>query len=385
MIRIEPSPGTIISILLLIAGIWVLTQLQSVVLVLIAALTIVGAVNPAVRWLEERSVRRGMGIAVVFATLLVIAALIITLTIPSLFSQITDLLEQEPALRAGLAKWLMVSNLTSPLADLLDKVQFGDLVRMAAANVFSLSTRVIEIFAYSVSSIFLALYIMIDRDRLRGGLFLVVPRSDHIRLSRIMLNLETIVGGYVRGQVITSALMTAFVFVLLASCGAQNALAIAVFAGVADVLPYIGPIFSVGAAVIAAFPLTPAVIIIVLVLMLSYEEFESRVIIPRIYGRALRLPSSIILLSLLIGGVLMGIIGALLALPVAAALLMLIEELRVELPGQQEQVEDVEIRERDDRGEEEYVRRAKGMPAQQAAAIAVAISTDRLNGEKNLP
>jgi predicted PurR-regulated permease PerM len=385
VIRIEPSPGTIIAILLLIAGIWVLTQLQSVVLVLIAALTIVGAVNPAVRWLEERRLRRGAGIAIVFAALLVITALIITLTIPSLFTQITDLLEQEPALRAGLAKWLMVSNLTSPLADLLGKVHSGDLIRMAAANVFALSTRVIEIFAYSVSSIFLALYIMIDRDRLRGGLFLVVPRTHHIRLSRIMLNLETIVGGYVRGQIITSALMTVFVFILLTSCGAQNALAIAVFAGVADVLPYIGPIFSVGAAVVAAFSLTPAVIIIVLVLMLIYEEFESRVIIPRIYGRALRLPSSIILLSLLIGGVLMGIIGALLALPLAAALLMLVEELRVELPGQQEQAEDVEIRERDDRGEEEYERRAEGMPAQQAAAIAVAISTDRQNEEKSLP
>ena len=81
----------------------------------------------------------------------------------------------------------------------------------------------------------------------------------------------------------------------------------------------------------------------------------------------------------------MGIIGALLALPVAAAALMLVEELRVELPGQQEQAEDVKIRERDDRGEEEYERRAEGMPAQQAAAIAVAISTDRLNEEKNLP
>jgi len=385
VIRIEPSPGTIISILLLIAGIWVLTQLQSVVLVLIAALTIVGAVNPAVRWFEERRLKRGLGIAIVFAALLVITALIITLTIPSLFTQITDLLEQEPALRAGLAKWLMVSNLTSPLADLLGKVHSGDLIRMAAANVFALSTRVIEIFAYSVSSIFLALYIMIDRDRLRGGLFLVVPRTHHIRLSRIMLNLETIVGGYVRGQIITSALMSVFVFILLTSCGAQNALAIAVFAGVADVLPYIGPIFSVGAAALAAFSLTPAVIIIVLVLMLIYEEFESRVIIPRIYGRALRLPSSIILLSLLIGGVLMGIIGALLALPLAAALLMLVEELRVELPGQQEQAEDVEIRERDDRGEEEYERRADGMPAQQAAAIAVAISTDRQNEEKSLP
>ena len=81
----------------------------------------------------------------------------------------------------------------------------------------------------------------------------------------------------------------------------------------------------------------------------------------------------------------MGIIGALLALPVAAAVLMLIEELRVELPGQQEQAADVEIRERDDRGEEEYERRAEGMPAGQAAAIAVEITTDRHKEESSVP
>jgi uncharacterized protein YoaH (UPF0181 family) len=98
----------------------------------------------------------------------------------------------------------------------------------------------------------------------------------------------------------------------------------------------------------------------------------------------LRLPSSVILISLLAGSVLLGIVGALLALPVSAALLMLIEELRVELPGQQEQAEDLEIRERDDRGEAEYERRAEGMPAGQAAAIAVEISADRHN-EENSP
>jgi ABC-type lipoprotein release transport system permease subunit len=107
-------------------------------------------------------------------------------------------------------------------------------------------------------------------------------------------------------------------------------------------------------------------------------------IIPRIYGRALRLPSSVILLSLLAGGVLYGITGALLALPVAAVAMMLIEELRIELPGQQEQAEDVAIRERDDRGEEEYERRAEGMPAEQAAAIAVDISADRQKEETSL-
>jgi len=384
VIRIEPSPGTVIALLLLIGGLWVLARLLPVVLVLVAALTIVGTIDPAVRWLEERRMRRGIGIAIVFSALMVVAVLIITMTIPALMSQATNLLDQEPALRASLAKWLAGSPLTSPLAEMLRKVHSGDLVRMAASNVYEYSTRAIVIVAYILSSVFLALYIMIDRDRLRGGLFLLVPRSHHIRLSRVMLNLETIVGGYIRGQIITSVLMAVFVFVLLKVCGASNALAIAVFAGVADVLPYLGALLSVGAAVMATLSLSPVIIIIVFVAMLIYEEFESRVIIPKIYGRALRLPSSVILLSLLAGGVLMGIVGALLALPVAAAVLMLIEELRVELPGQQEQAVDVEIRERDDRGEEEYERRAEGMPAEQAAAIAVEISTDRHNEENSL-
>ena len=377
VIRIEPSPGTIIALLLIIGGLWVLNRLLPVVLVLVAALIIVGTISPAVRWLEERPMRRGFGIAIVFTALVVVTVLIITLTIPSLITQVTNLLDQEPALRARLAHWMAGSHLTSPLADLLRNVQSGDLVRLAASNAYEYSSRAIAIFAYILSSVFLALYIMLDRDRLRGGLFLVVPRSHHIRLSRVMLNLETIVGGYIRGQVITCAFMSIFVFILLISCGVPNALAIAVFAGVADVLPYIGALLSVGAAVMASLSSGPVIIIVVLVLMLAYEEFESRVIIPRIYGRALRLPSSVILFSLLAGSVLSGIVGALLALPVAAAALMLIEELRVELPGQQEQTEDVEIRERDDRGEEEYERRAEGMPAEQAAAIAVEISTDR--------
>jgi len=381
VIRIEPAPGTILALLLLAAGLWVLNRLLPVVLVLVAALIIVGTISPTVQWLEKRRMRRGLGIAIVFTALFAITILFITMTIPSLMAQATSLLEQEPTLRAHLANWLAGSHLTMPLADLLRKVHSGDLVTMAASNAIAFSTRLVAIFAYILSSVFLALYIMIDRDRLRGGFFLVIPMSHHIRLSRVMLNLETIVGAYVRGQVITSAFMAAFVFVLLRSCGVSNALAIAVFAGAADVLPYIGALLSVGMAVAAAISRGPTTVLIVIVLMLLYEEFESRFIMPRIYGRALRLPSSVILFSLLAGSVLGGITGALLALPVAAAALMIIEELRVDLPGQQEQAQDVEIRERDDLGEQEYERRTEGMPAEAAAAIAVEITADRHRAE----
>jgi len=119
--------------------------------------------------------------------------------------------------------------------------------------------------------------------------------------------------------------------------------------------------------------------VVVLVAMLAYEEFESRFLVPKIYGNALRLPSSVVLFALLAGGTLMGITGALLALPAAAAALMMIKELRVELPG--EAIDDGELRARDERAEEEYERRADGVPAEQAAAIAVEISEDRQQQE----
>src|SRR5664279_5753324 len=93
VIRIEPSPGTIITLLLLIAGLWALNRLLAVVLVLMAALVIVGTISPAVRWLEERRMRRGMGIAIVFSALMAATVLIITLTIPSLLEQVTNFLD----------------------------------------------------------------------------------------------------------------------------------------------------------------------------------------------------------------------------------------------------------------------------------------------------
>ncbi len=228
------------------------------------------------------------------------------------------------------------------------EMHYDVLAKTAAMTLFSYSSRIAEIFAYSAGAFFLALYMMIDRNRLRGGLYAVVPRSHHIRLSHILWNMETIVGGYILGQMITSALMTAFVFVLLTAFRVPNALAIAVFAGLADVLPYIGVFLSMGPTVLATLTQGPAVTIIVLVLMLAYEEFESRVLVPRIYGRAMRLPSSVILFSLLAGAALMGVMGAFLALPVAATIRMLIEEFGGGLPGEPEQIQGMKLRRKDD-------------------------------------
>lgn len=384
VVRFEISAATIIQLILVVASLWLLIRLWPVFLVLVVALLIVGTMSPAVSWMEARRVKRVLGIAIVFSLFFVIATLAVTLTIPSLLAQASALIDQEPTFRANLADYLARSNLTAPIAGWLRDVKYEALSNSISAMAFAFSMRIFEIAAYGTSAIFLALYIMIDRDRLRGGLFAAIPRSHHIRLARVMMNLETIVGAYIRGQLITCLLIAVFSFALLVACGVPNALALAVFAGIADVLPYIGAILSIAPMVIAALARGPVVVIVILLIMLAYEEFESRVLVPRIYGRALRLPSSVVLFALLAGGTLMGILGALLALPVAATVMMLIDELRVELPGQQEQVADVELRVGDERAEEEYERRTEGVPAEQAAAIAVEMSDDRRK-EKTWP
>ncbi|HSB34608.1 MAG TPA: AI-2E family transporter [Nitrospirota bacterium] len=374
VLRHEISFSTMMQAVLFAAGIWVLIELLPVVLVLVVALIIVGTMSPAVHWLKIHGMRRGAGITIVFMAFVIAAILIGTLSIPAIVQQAANLIEQEPALRAHLVDFLAGSRLTAPFADALGEISDDVLMKTAAMTLFSYSARIVEIIAYSAAVFFLALYIMIDHNRLRGGLYAIVPRSHHMRLSHILLHMETIVGGYMRGQVIISALMAIFVFVLLTAFRVPNALAISVFAGLVDVLPYIGVFLSMAPTVLAALSQGPAVTITVLVLMLAYEEFESRVLVPRIYGRAMRLPSSVVLFAILAGGTLMGIVGAFLALPAAATIRMLIDEFGGRLPGESVQVWGMKHRRKEDRSEEEYLRRTDGLPTEEAAAIAVEIS-----------
>jgi predicted PurR-regulated permease PerM len=376
-LRVEIAPKSMIAAMLVAAGTWLVVKLIPVLVVLIIALMIVGTLSPAVYWLEARNVRRGVGIAIVFGVLMLLLLLLGTFTVPALFAQIADLIHQEPAIRAQIIQFLSAYPLTGFLADGLRDIRYDVLIKSSSGQVLAFSTRLLQIAAYGAGAFFLALYMMIDRDRLRGALFAVTPRQHHIRLSRILINLETIVGGYIRGQFITCLLMGVFMFALLAACGVPNALALATFGGLADLLPFIGIFLTMGPAVLAALAKGPEIALIVFVLMLCYEEFESRVLVPLVYGRALRLPSSVVLFSLIAGGTLSGVLGALLALPVAATILMLIDELEMEMPGEDEQAQAVEEKILDEISNAEYQRRTEGMPAGEAAAVAVEISLAR--------
>jgi hypothetical protein len=106
--------------------------------------------------------------------------------------------------------------------------------------------------------------------------------------------------------------------------------------------------------------------------MVAYQEFESRFLIPRIYGRTLKLPSAGVLVALLVGGRLGGVFGALFALPVAAALVSIGKELRVELPG--DDAADPAQQKADARAERTYARRAEGANPTESARAALEVA-----------
>lgn len=381
VVRFEISTRSLIAAVLVVAAIWVLGKLLPVLLVLIAALMFVVALNPLVTALEARRVRRHFGIGIVFVAAVGGAALLLFFTVPPLFAQVRSLIEREPEIRAAIVTYLSASPLTSSLAEGVRDLHYDELLKSSQSMLLTATARALEIMAYAVAAVFLAVYIMIDRDRLRGALFAVVPRIHHVRFSRVLLNLELIVGGYIRGQIITCMLMMLFILGLLVLCGVPNALALAVFGGLMDVLPYIGVFLTMAPMVAAAYAVGPGIALTVFAVMFAYEEFESRILLPIVYGRALRLPSSVVFFSLIVGAALGGVVGAFLALPIAAAISMLIEELRVALPGETIQPEDVALRQKDEREEREYERRTGNHPAEEASAIAVEIARDRKEEE----
>jgi len=373
-LRLELPWRTLWRVLAFAAGLWLVAQLWTVVLLLVVTLVLVGTLNPLVSRLEARGMRRTPAVALIFLGGLVLTGLLGLLTLPALVRQVTEIATKLPGYQEQLAHWL---ELHRPLAALAHTVRQGgsnESMHELGAQALELSGRAVMLVGYAVTSLFLAFYLLVDPERARGALYALLPRHYHVRAARILLNLQTIVGGYMRGQIITSACITVFALGLLLAFRVPNALALAVFAGMTDVLPFVGGILATTPAVLGALSRGTGPALIVLAAMLAYQEFESRVLVPRVYGRTLRLPAAAVILALLCGGLLLGILGALLALPVAAGLFMAIRELRLELPG--EDGEDPALRRRDAQAERIYARRAAGAPATEAGTIATQIADD---------
>lgn len=374
VVRFEIAPRSIVLVLATLAGVWLAYQLRVVGLILIMALIVAGTFNPLIEWMEKRGMRRIYALLLLFATLSAVAAFLIFLTIPPLIDQLTQMVQDAPATRLRLLALLSERRMTMPLAHVVEGAGMAQTLARMERYLLGYSSRAALVVGYGATTMMLSFYLLADGKRAQGVAYAIVPRGYHMRLARILQNLETIVGGYVRGQLITSAAIGVFTFLLLVTFDVPNALSLALFAAVVDVIPFIGGLLVVGPAVLAALPSGLGTAGIVLVALTVYMQFENRILVPSVYGKVLRLSSTVVILALVAGGTLMGVMGALLALPIAAGLLMILEELRVDMPGDDSL--DRSERARHAKVEATYEQMSAGTTAPDAGEIARHLAQD---------
>ena len=368
LIRFELSARTLGLVLITLAAVWCLVQLVNVVIVVTVALILVGTIDPLVAWLERRGFRRSLALVSVFTVLTGTLVALLMLMVPAVMAQLFELTTEAPGARDKLVAWLGQYESAASLAKSLKAFPVDDLMAHAGGVLLGYSTQILTAIGYAVTTMFLAIYLLADPVRSKGMIYAVVPRHHHIKLARILMELEVIVGGYMRGQLITSGAIAVFVFVLLTALDVENALALALFAGFVDVIPFVGGMIASAPVVVAVSGHGAGTMIVVACVMFVYQEFETRILVPRVYGGVLRLSPAVVIIALLVGGTLMGILGALLALPIAAGIQMLVRELRVELPG--EEPADGTVRAQDQKEELAYEQLTVGATAANAGVIA---------------
>ncbi len=374
VVRFEIAPRSIAWMLATIVGVWLFVQLWMIALLLVVALVFAGTFNPLVEWMERRGLKRVYALILLFLTLLVITFLLIFLTVPPLIEQLAQIVRDAPRHREQLIALLQQRDFTAPLARALQNAGLEQTFARIESYLVGYSPRALKGLGYAVTTLVLSFYLLADGKRTQGALYAIVPRDYHMRLARILHNLETIVGGYMRGQLITSAAVGVFTFLLLVICKVPNALSLALFAALVDVIPFVGALLASAPAVLSALAVGVPVGIVVLVVLFVYQELENRILVPRVYGHVLRLSPTTVVLALLAGGTLLGVMGALLALPIAAGLQMILEELRVEMPG--DDSEDRSAHARNAKTEATYERMSAGATAPEAGQIARNLAHD---------
>jgi predicted PurR-regulated permease PerM len=374
VVRFEIAPRSILLVAVTIAGAWLFFQLRLVALMLVVALVFAGTFNPIVEWMERRGLKRAWALMVLFVALLLVTALLIFLTVPPLVEQLATIVRDAPHHREHLIALLQQRELTAPLARTVQNARLEQTFAGIEQSLVGYSPRAARALGWAVTTLVLSFYLLADGKRTQGVLYAIVPRDYHMRLARILQNLEVLVGGYMRGQLITSAAIGVFTFLLLVACKVPNALSLALLAALADLIPFVGGLLATAPAVLSALSRGLPVTIVVLVVLVAYQEFESRVLIPAVYGRTLRLAPTTVVLALLSGGILAGVIGALLALPIAAGLQMMLVELRVDLPG--DDTNDPSALARDAKTEATYELMSAGATAPEAGQIAKGLAHD---------
>jgi predicted PurR-regulated permease PerM len=178
--------------------------------------------------------------------------------------------------------------------------------------------------ASGIGDLFVALvmtaYLLLDGQRVYRWSVRYLPDSQEAKVRQAIPEISHVVSGYIAGQVLTSMMFGVFSFLLLTVLGVPQAIFLAVLAAIMDAVPIVGVAIATVPAALLAFTVSLTAAVIVVAAYIVYQQIENHIIVPKIYSDTLKISSFAVLVAVVIGGELLGIIGVLLALPIAAAI-----------------------------------------------------------------
>ncbi len=315
-------------------GLWhALGQAKSVLILLVVSMFIAVGLNPLVEWFMRRGLKRGLAVGVVFLLMILAVSGVGFAIVPVVTEQINGLIKNAP-------DWLNLLQNSDTIKELNGRYKFIQkaqeyvqdpaLAQKAFGGVLGVGKVVANALFSAFTILILTLYFLASLPTVKRAAYSLVPATRRTRFSILGDEVLSRVGGYVSGQFLVAACAGFFMFVFLQIVGlGQYAVALAIVVMFTAFIPMVGGL--IGVVLVAAIGFTDGLWVGVACLAygIVYQQVENYVVAPRIMRRAVDIPGAVTVIAALLGGALLGVVGALLAIPTAAAILLIIREVWV--------------------------------------------------------
>jgi predicted PurR-regulated permease PerM len=335
---ITVSTWTIVKVVLILIGLALLWLLKDVVAILFMALLLAALIDPFADWFAKRKIPRGISVLIVYAILLGIAALALILVIPPVVSQVQQLIGNfaqtyEAAVRS-FSQFQAVSieyGFGENFQSSLQALQQG--VGKSVSEIFSTITGFFGGMAAFVVVLVLAFYMVVEEDAARRFFKNLAPEEYQPFLGTMFNKMQKRIGSWLRGQLVLGIVIGSAVYIGLLILGVPYALVLGLIAGLLEIVPYAGPMLSSIPILIIAFSVSPLKGVMALVLIIAIQQIENNVLVPKVMQKATGLNPIVSIIALLVGIKLGGLVGAILAIPVATMVAVAAEELFAAYPS----------------------------------------------------
>ncbi len=300
----------VIFALFIIGFTWIAIQLKSIITSIFISYIIMAALLPLVAFLQRKGIPRLISVLIVYTGMLIVSVLLIAPFIPFVTSQTNSLFIGFPDYINKAAKVIGISINENQLQEYL-----GRELDNIGSNAFFVTKQVFGGIFSIFTILIVSFYLLLSHDSFRVLLSKFFHEKHRDRAYRVLQNVDFKLGAWLRGQIILCFVIFTLTFVTLNIIGLPNALPLALFAGLLEALPTIGPVISAIPAVIVAFTISPAMVVAVILVYIVIQLLENNIIVPKIMERAVGVNPIVVIIAVSTGAALMGVIGALLSIP----------------------------------------------------------------------